>query len=145
MYLAFYMGKKNSLINLTIYKKQLIIIGLQMISKEVTEGSRVLRFLTVKRGLQMSNSWNDLDHFKVFYHSLPAQSHHCVRAHVWSQSACLEGLKHGNTYGSFGKLRQLAALRLQLHCSKGGVAHESIHPLWFCRHPCMCSLNEYVS
>lgn len=92
------------------------------------EESRVLWSHTVKKGFPMKNLWNDLDHLKVFYHSWPARLHRCVRAHVWSQSACVDGFKRGNTYGSFSKLKQLATLRLQLDCSKGGVAHESIHP-----------------
>lgn len=46
---------------------------------------------------------------KVLYCLLAAR---CVRARVWSQSAFVEGLEEGNTYGSFGKLKQLVTLKV---------------------------------
>lgn len=53
----------------------------------------------------------------------------CVRARVWSQSAFVEGLEQRNTYGSFGKLKQLVSVSLQLDCSKqGGLLTNSSTP-----------------
>lgn len=79
---------------------------------------------------------------KVLGRLLPAQ---CMRASVWCQSALVEGLERGNTYGSFGKLKQLVALSLQLDCLLTNSSTPTL-PL-FCyplRHPCMCSLNQSV-